>query len=223
MDNQFKNLKTYARLSSKAIWYDWRKKLLDDLKGGLSRIQDDMTTDDEMLVKYEKLLSSLLPRLVEIHELLRQERERLQAQADEIARSDQEELSNARSSLMAIKREIEEKRDLVEQKRMQIREKQEKIEVAIENKMTAMEEIKEAERIKEECRGWSASEVRMQKGTGFICFRMRTRLLTMDRHRGQPGERLRLDYRRHQGCNHHDDLSTRASAFIRHFNFNEAC
>ncbi|KAI9783011.1 MAG: hypothetical protein M1816_001625 [Peltula sp. TS41687] len=163
MDNQFKNLKTYARLSSKAIWYDWRKKLLDDLKGGLLKNQDDMNKDEEMLVKYESLLSFISPHLVENHEYLRQERERLQVQADEIARSNQEELGNARSNLMAIRKEIEEKRALVEQKRTQIREKQEAIEVAIENQMTFREEIKEAERIKEECRGWSASEVRLRK------------------------------------------------------------
>lgn len=184
MDNQFKNLKAYARLSSKALWHDWRKQLLDDLKGGLRRIQDDMNADDMMLLKYEGLLSSLLPRLVEKHELLKQEQNRLQAQADEIARSNQEELGKARDHVRAIKEEIEEKRLLLELKRMQVREKQETIELAIENKMALTEEIQEAERIKEECRGWSTSEVRMQKGIAVFLFYLSTRPLTIDRHRG---------------------------------------
>lgn len=164
MDNQFKNVKTYARLSSKAMWYDWRKKLLDDLGEGLRRIHVDMKMDDDMLVEYEKLLSTLLPRLLAEQAHLREEQARLRAHADEIAKSNQKELGTARSKLLAVKKEIEHKKQLTQQRQMQVREKQEAIEAAIEQKMVLVEDIKQAEKITEECRGWTTSEVSMHKG-----------------------------------------------------------
>ena len=37
MDSQFKLLKTYARHQAKAVWYDWRQKLLTGVKDSLSK------------------------------------------------------------------------------------------------------------------------------------------------------------------------------------------
>ena len=49
MDNQFKNVKTHARLLSKAMWYEWRMKLQDGLEAGLLRISEGLDADEQLL------------------------------------------------------------------------------------------------------------------------------------------------------------------------------
>src|SRR5580700_2650781 len=56
MDSQFKNVKTHARLLSKAMWYEWRMKLLDGLKVGLHKISEGMDADGEILHHQQELL-----------------------------------------------------------------------------------------------------------------------------------------------------------------------
>ena len=169
MDNQFKNVKTFARLTSKALWYDWRTNLLNDLRDGLRKILDGMSSDDDVLQKYEALVSTVLPHAIEDRERLMQEHAGLQAHADEIRDSNQAELGMARSDLLVIRQEIEDKMVLVEQKQMQVREKQEAIEEAMERKMTCIEEIRQAEMVREQCRGWTSTEVSFHKGTALYC------------------------------------------------------
>lgn len=164
MDTQFKNVKTHARLLSKAMWYEWRMKLLDGLKDGLSRIRRDLDEDSGVLTQQEQLLQTVLPQLVEQHEQLAAEARLLQAKADELASCDQEELEDAREELIQVDSELEEKRHMVAKLQEQLREREQAIEDATERKLECQAEIKEAERVKEECRGWSGSEVAALKG-----------------------------------------------------------
>ncbi|KAI9773486.1 MAG: hypothetical protein M1835_006154 [Candelina submexicana] len=163
MDNQFKNVKTHARLLSKAMWYEWRMKLLEGLREGLIRVAEGMEGDEILLREQEQMLAAVLPRLVRGHEQMTEESEKLQAQADELASCDQEELLGARQKLTHLDEEIEAKKITVQHLQDQLREKEEGIEAVSERKIECIEEIKEAERVREECRGWSANEVSVLK------------------------------------------------------------
>ena len=164
MDSQFKNVKTHARLLSKAMWYEWRMKLLDGLKEGLLRIKEGFLEDAEILSQQEELLQPVLPGLVEEHEALAADAQLLQAQADELASCDQEELTDARKQLLEVNEDLEAKRQMVADLQQQLREQEEDIERVAERKQECIEEIKEAERVREDCKGWSASEVAALKG-----------------------------------------------------------
>ena len=164
MDNQFKNVKTHARLLSKAMWYEWRMKLLDGLKEGLLRIGEGLAEDSEIMAQQEQLLDSVLPPLIEKHTSLEAEAQMLQAQADELASCDQEELKEAREKLVAVDEELEAKRRLVSELQEKLKIQEESIEQAAERKQECLEEIQEAERVREQYRGWSGSEVASLKG-----------------------------------------------------------
>lgn len=164
MDSQFKNVKTHARLLSKAMWYEWRMKLLDGLKEGLLRINDGFLEDAEILSQQEELLHPVLPGLIEKRDTLAADAQLLQAQADELASCDQEELTGARKQLLEVNEALEAKRKMVTDLQQQLREQEEDIELAVERKQECLEEIKEAEKVREECKGWSTSEVATLKG-----------------------------------------------------------
>ncbi len=159
MDNQFKNLKTNARLLSKAMWYEWRSKLLDSLKDGLVKFEADFDKDDARLQEQEELLAKYLPELVARHKTLQSECHQLQTQADESSGPDREELAAARERIAMIDSEVEEKRRLVDQMQGEIQAREGTIELVKERKLECAKEIKEAERVCAECRGWSRGEI----------------------------------------------------------------
>ena len=167
MDNQFKNVKTHARLLSKAMWYEWRMKLLDGLKDGLVRISQDMSNDADLLGQQEHLLEEVVPALAQKHEVLRAEAQFLQAQADEMADCDQEELADARERLAVLDEELDAKRRMLAELQQQLTEQETFIDDAIDRKQEYLGEIREAEKVREECRGWSVSEVALLKGMWF--------------------------------------------------------
>ncbi|KAJ4286455.1 hypothetical protein N0V90_013155 [Kalmusia sp. IMI 367209] len=160
MDNQFKNLKTNARLEARGEWYGWRSTLLHDLKSGLLSTMDGFKKDESVLAKQEQLLDTVLPSLTETHKRLDQECQRLQQRHDEINSCDREELEQARDRLVALDAELEEKRQLVSQLQGELAEKEARIEAAKDRKVECIAEIKVAERVREECRGWSTTEVK---------------------------------------------------------------
>lgn len=164
MDNQFKNVKTHARLLSKAMWYEWRMKLLDGLKEGLLKITDGMNEDDVLLSQQEQLLKPNLSVLSGEHDRLEAEQQTLQAQADELASYDQEELKDARESLVAVENELYLKQKMIEELQDELRSKEDRIEHAVDSKQQHLDTIKEAERIQQECQGWSSSEVTALQG-----------------------------------------------------------
>lgn len=164
MDNQFKNVKTHARLLSKAMWYEWRMKLQDGLKEGLVKIAEGMAADDEILTKQEKLLASVVPEMVRRYESLERERENLEAVARELADCDPAELEEARSELVAVDEDIEEKVRKIEELRQQLQESEDSISAMASQKQACLEEIKISEKIREECRGWSSTEIVALKG-----------------------------------------------------------
>lgn len=165
MDNQFKNVKTHARLLSKAMWYEWRMKLLDSLKEGLIKISDEMDGDDDSLVQQEKILAPILPNLVHQHEQLESEKHVLQARADEFANDDQEELKETRVELVQIEKEIEAERKVLAELQDEFRQQEERIEYAVDQRQHCLEQIEGAEKVRLEGRGWSPSEIASLQGT----------------------------------------------------------
>lgn len=164
MDNQFRNVKTHARLLSKATWYEWRMKLLDGLKEGLNRHVEEMNADEALLAKHEALLNGAVPALVEKHASLEQEATNLQQLADEMENCDQDELRSAREKLVSVEEEIAAKKRQLQELQNEVQDKTDTIETGAELKAEFMAQIQEAERVKEECRGWSAKEINELKG-----------------------------------------------------------
>lgn len=164
MDNQFKNVKTHARLLSKAMWYEWRMKLQDGLKEGLMKTAEGMDYDDRLLAKQQELLSSVLPDMVKRFEALEAERENLEAVVQELEDCDPKDLEDARAELAAVSRAVAEKTRKVEELRQQLDEAAESIESSTKQKQQCIDEIREAEKIREECRGWSSAEINKLKG-----------------------------------------------------------
>lgn len=165
MDNQFRNVKTHARLLSKATWYEWRMKLLEGLKEGLHRHVQDMKADDELLSKREELLNNAVPPLVEKHASLQQEASNLQQLVEEMESCDQDELRGAREKLSNVEEEIEARKRELEQLQAEAQEKSKIIEAGSEKRDEYLAQIQEAERITEECRGWSARDIRELKAS----------------------------------------------------------
>jgi kinetochore protein Spc7/SPC105 len=164
MDNQLKNVKTHARLLSKGLWYDWRMTLLGTLKDGLFKTAEGMIQDEERLDHQQALLDAVLPQLIQRAEQLQREEEDLQSAAEELANCDQEELGNARQRLITVDADVEAKKHLIADLRKQLQGKEAEIAAGIERKQLCLEEIREAEKIREECRGWSSSEISVLKG-----------------------------------------------------------
>lgn len=159
MDNQFKNVKTHARLLSKAMWYEWRMKLQEGLKEGLIKTSDGMAADERLLEKQQKLLSSVLPAMVKQSEALGRECENLEAVASEMEDCDPQELKSARSDLLAVEEHLEAKAREIAQLQEQLQETEQSIGQLSEQKQTCDSDIREAEKIRQDCRGWSSTEI----------------------------------------------------------------
>lgn len=134
-------------------------KLLDGLKEGLLKIGEGMDEDDKLLTQQEQLMQPVLPALVEEHERLEEQVSIAEAQAAELADCDQDELKEARGSLMSTERELEAKQKLLEDLQSQLREREDDLADVVERKQECIDEIKEAVKIRSDCRGWSSTEV----------------------------------------------------------------
>ena len=163
MDNQFRNMKTHARLQSKAMWYQWRMQINDGLKKGLVRHVEDLTADKEIIESQETLLEQVVPSLTQQFTDMDTECRSLRQQVAELDECNQEELKNARDSLAGADAEVERKRGLIEELREQLHQRESGIETIVKQKERCLEQIHEAAKVQEECRGWNVTEVRTCK------------------------------------------------------------
>ncbi|QSZ32306.1 hypothetical protein DSL72_001880 [Monilinia vaccinii-corymbosi] len=159
MDNQLKNVKTHSRLLSKGMWYEWRSTLLETVKDELVRSAEGMINDEEILDKQQALLESVLPKMIKQAQKLQHEEAILKSAAEDIASCDPEELSEARQQLISVEADVDAKRNIIEGLKKQLQEREAEIEAGTTKKEACLEEIREAEKIREECRGWSSSEI----------------------------------------------------------------
>ncbi|KAK2865105.1 hypothetical protein FQN49_003909, partial [Arthroderma sp. PD_2] len=165
MDNQFRNVKTHARLLSKEMWYEWRMKLLEGLKQGLDQHVDEMKQDDTLLSKKESILVKVVPGLTEKHARLEIESRNLQKVMEEIENCDQEELRDSREKLSIVETELEDRKKKYEHVRHGLEEKSNVLEAGQARKEELLQQIRDAECITEECRGWKMKEVRVLKAS----------------------------------------------------------
>lgn len=164
MDNQFKNVKTHARLLSKAMWYEWRMKLQDGLKEGLINITEGMDSDEQVLQKQQDLLASVMKDVVSRYEALLEESQNLEEAARELADSDPAELQASRNELTEVDSDIEAKKKLIAELRQQYDESEVEVQALSAKKEACLSDIRESERIREECRGWTSAEIDGFKG-----------------------------------------------------------
>lgn len=159
-----KNVKTHARLLSKGMWYEWRLTLLATLRDGFFKMAESMEIDEEKLDQQQALLDPILPQLIQQAEDLEREEIDLQSAAEELANCDQAELSEARQQLITVDADIEAKKQLIAELSRQLKGKEAEIAAGTERKEVCLEDIREAEKIREECRGWSSNEISALKG-----------------------------------------------------------
>ncbi|KAH7320041.1 hypothetical protein B0I35DRAFT_392081 [Stachybotrys elegans] len=163
MDNQFKNVKTHARLLSKAMWYEWRMKLQDGLKEGLVKISEGMENDYRILEEQQSLLESVTPELVKRYETLMEHSRNLEEAARELADCDPEELQASRDELSSLDDDIAKKRKLIAELRADLEASEADVTELTAQKEACLVDITEAEKIREECRGWTSTEVNTLK------------------------------------------------------------
>ncbi|KAF5629360.1 kinetochore spc7 [Fusarium sp. NRRL 52700] len=159
MDKQFMNVKNHARLLSKAMWYEWRMKLQEGLKEGLSGIDVGMETDRELLNKQKSLLDSVLPPIVARYKSLLEENNNLEEIARELADCDPADLEAARDELASLNEDVDYKKKRIAELREQFQASEVEVEDLITQKQNCIDEIAESEKIREECRGWTSTEV----------------------------------------------------------------
>ncbi|GAO17181.1 hypothetical protein UVI_02031180 [Ustilaginoidea virens] len=191
MDNQFKNVKTYARLLSKAMWYEWRMKLQEGLKEGLVKISEDMDRDERMLKEREDILAAVLPDAVAYHDALEREREVLEEAARELADCDPAELQAARDELTNCDAGIEVKQRLIAEMRQQLQSAASIAEDLGAKKENLVREIEQHEEVREACRGWTCSEVEALKARVDVLEKQHGWAVT-----GLTGSNLSMAYRR---------------------------
>ncbi|KAK4190482.1 putative kinetochore protein spc7 [Podospora australis] len=163
MDNQFKNVKSHARLLSKAMWYEWRMQLQGGLLDGLLKISEGMDDDEKFLQKEQEQLSSVLPELVKRHEALLQQSKDLKEAEQELANVDPAELEEARAELSALDLSIADKTKKIAALRREVEEYDQGIDEMTNLKQQYLDEIKEADKVRKECRGWTSEEVNKLK------------------------------------------------------------
>jgi kinetochore protein Spc7/SPC105 len=163
MDNQFRNGKTNARLQSKEGWYAWRRQLVDGLRGGLEGIKCGMEDDAAQLQEQEAILGSAVPDLITQHAELEEQLQTLEQRVAEHDSLDHEALSQSRQRLQTADDDFKAKLAQLEELQQQMQDKTETLAAASELKDEMLEQIAEAERVHEECRGWSGRDVRELK------------------------------------------------------------
>jgi kinetochore protein Spc7/SPC105 len=160
MDNQFRNGKANARLQSKDGWYAWRRQLVEGLRGGLEGIRAGMEEDAQSLTQQEEVLEDTVPEMVKRFGTLEHEAQMLQQRAEDFESVDHDSLSNVRAQLEIVEGEVVQKLILLGQLQQQMGEKAEALSAADELKAEFQDQIAEAERVQDECRGWKVEEVK---------------------------------------------------------------
>jgi kinetochore protein Spc7/SPC105 len=164
LDVQMRDMKTFARLQSKELWYEWRSQLLDELMVGLQNIGEGLIKDDEILGRSEQIVDQVLPGLVEKHDALRQEAERLEENVNAVSDEEKEELKVARERLTDANADIAERKRLLESLQHQVRQQDVLAEQLQRTNAECTAAIQEANRVRESCRGVSLNEIAELKG-----------------------------------------------------------
>lgn len=178
LDAQMRDMKTNARFQSKEMWYAWRSQLLDELMVGLQNIAEGLIKDDETLGRSEGMVDQVLPKLVERHDNLQQEAERLEESVNAVSEEELEELETVREQISETNMQLAEKKLLLESLQRQAQEQDSLAENLHVKNAEFTAATQEANRVREACRGVSLNEITALKGE-FEHFLMRSTLLTI--------------------------------------------
>lgn len=159
MDNQFRNGKANARLQSKEGWYQWRTQLVQGLQTGLEGISKTMKDDLESLSVQERTLGEVVPLILEQQEELERQKQLLDQTVQELDNVDHENLDRVRQGLRAADAYHLQRAALLANLRKDMEEKDEALASAAELKVEMMDQIAEADRVREEHKGWPAAVV----------------------------------------------------------------
>ncbi|CAK7271814.1 hypothetical protein SEPCBS57363_004815 [Sporothrix epigloea] len=159
MDNQFKNIKIFARQQSKKQWYEWRTKLHEGLQEGMRKVLQDLKKDKDILHHRHEKVDAIYPALVADHEALERECKQLEAFAAQLGGDNQEALIAARVQKGRLSASIKEHEG--ETARLESSTQAGKARVAEMKKEREqyLIELEEAKRIQEERRSWSPQEI----------------------------------------------------------------
>ncbi|KAI1621651.1 hypothetical protein EDD37DRAFT_638712 [Exophiala viscosa] len=189
MDNQFRNGKANARLQSKEGWYQWRGQLVEGLKAGLEGIKQGMTDDFDLLQHQQQVLDDVMPRLLQEQDRLQNRHVCYQQNVEELDNIDHEALADCRSQLRDADAQYLRKSTLLKALQQQMTEKDEALSAAAEIKTEMQNQIAEADRVRDELKGWPVADVlalksrvdNIQQQTGW-------RLLTAEAEVEEPDE-----------------------------------
>ncbi|KAJ9605172.1 hypothetical protein H2200_010562 [Cladophialophora chaetospira] len=159
MDNQFRNGKANARLQSKEGWYQWRAQLVEGLKTGLQGIDSGLQADLELLQQQKQTLDDVLPRLQQERTTLEARKLSLEQSLEELDSVDQEALNESRRQLQHADEYHLQRSALLESLQEQMKEKNEALQAADELRLEMREQIAEADRVREEHKGWPIADV----------------------------------------------------------------
>ncbi|OAP61852.1 hypothetical protein AYL99_04055 [Fonsecaea erecta] len=189
MDNQFRNGKANARLQSKEGWYQWRAQLVEGLKNGLEGIDRGIQEDLQLLQKQQQMLDTVLPQMNRERTELEGQKASLQQSLEELDSVHHESLTNLRRDLQSADEYCLQRSALLNSLQEQMTEKEEALLAAAELKTEMEDQIAEADRVREENKGWPVADVlslrsrvdAIEKQTGW-------RLITAEEEMDEPNE-----------------------------------
>ena len=216
LDAHMREMKTQARYRSKEIWYAWRSQLLEDLMKALASIGEGLIADDDTLQHAEEIVEQVLPGLVQEQRELQQEAERFEQAFSAMSEEEREELAAAREGIVVADAELMEKRRVLEELRQEAREQETLADDLQDTKSEFTAAIREADRVREACRGISVDEITQLKGKTIPHLTMLNSQLTRRSLHQRPRRNPPLVHHlRHLlADHHHPDLQTPTPALL---------
>ncbi|CAK7271665.1 hypothetical protein SEPCBS119000_004722 [Sporothrix epigloea] len=159
MDNQFMNIKIFARQQSKKQWYEWRTKLHEGLQEGMRKVLRDLEKDKEILHQRREKVDAIYPTLLSEYKALERECSRLEAFAAQLGGDDQEALIAAQVQKSQLKASIKEHEDETARLEASVRASKARVSDMKKEREQYLIELEQAKRVQEERRSWSPQEI----------------------------------------------------------------
>ncbi|KAI5294955.1 hypothetical protein KEM52_002766 [Ascosphaera acerosa] len=165
MDNQFRNVKTNARLQSKAMWYEWRMKLLSGLQEGLNKHEQDLQHDENVIATKEASVNESLPQLLERHGKLEADVQAMRDRVKHLSSTNRDEMRVYHTKLMQTDGRLAHTTEELNKTQAQLDEMTEALSSAAEMKTELLRETRESERVLAARRACGLTEMRQLRVT----------------------------------------------------------
>ena len=144
--------------------------------------------DNDALADQERILQDSLPSLLDHYERMREEYTELQRKAAELDDCDQDDLAQTRQQLITANQSIRAKQERLAALKQQSKQLDTSFEDAQDAKIENLQAIQEAQRVREQYRGWSTTEVSKIKGRSSIITRFTLLALTSLQSKSRPSK-----------------------------------